>query len=652
MKIRSTAALVAALALPLVPSCSSGGGSDSFTIRNTRYGVAPSTVVAIRGQNLAFLADEATTNVVGMPGTSSQLNPNDTDTVDSVAIFVDTAAKTQTNLAVAALDLAWIGNELYLVVEETRDNFDWSGADGISGFVLLHWSKASGALAYVDDLVNDPDQKKIVAVGDYLFYASADVPSGALASSLRSVNTSLPLAPVDVATTDAGGALSPQIVRSEEGLVLLVLDENDEGRDLNGDTDATDAAVLALLDATEAGDPIHVVGRALASAAAPMRAKKIASHDWQVGFLVNEAAQGGTNLNDPTAIEFSPSWYPSQCGSAFSNGDDDTFDDVVQYLRFSAWTSNPVTSPVRNTGLVGVDKIAIANNFIATITPESAAAGVGEGNCDLNDDGDKADRVVRWARIETGTNPILPLNTAANILALFDAPGGTHGLSELDARFVIVVSEADENQDFNGDTLETFNLVAWLTPSTSVAAWDFTHGSQQTFAGASFVAEQPDRTRLNVAYEEKVFGDSLNDGTPQNPGDDDELDSVPTFADFSGSLLTFPGAGVALDLARPGIISAKGFGFYRIDELADDRDWNGDGSPDKVLFRSSFQEGRTFYFATLNSLDGPAIYVNGDETAPRTAAFLTIEVADGPSGGTDLNQDGDKNDLVLRWFSF
>ena len=38
----------------------------------------------------------------------------------------------------------------------------------------------------------------------------------------------------------------------------------------------------------------------------------------------------------------------------------------------------------------------------------------------------------------TGTTAILPLNSAANIHALDDTPGGTHGLAELQDRFVIV----------------------------------------------------------------------------------------------------------------------------------------------------------------------------------------------------------------------
>src|SRR5262249_38728905 len=159
---------------------------------------------------------------------------------------------------------------------------------------------------------------------------------------------------------------------------------------------------------------------------------------------------------------------------------------------------------------VGCRKIAIANDFIATITPEIGAADPNgaEGGCDLNGDGDTLDYVVRW--VQMAPTSVLPLTSAANLHALTDVPGGTHGLAELGYRFVIEVSEAQDNRDIDGDGAMTHDLVGWLQPTGSAGTntpWNFTHvlsNGGLAYAGASWMAEIPDRIRVNVAFEESV----------------------------------------------------------------------------------------------------------------------------------------------------
>ena len=118
---------------------------------------------------------------------------------------------------------------------------------------------------------------------------------------------------LDVATTDAVGPLSPRILGKDEGLLCLGLDETVEGRDLNGDGDATDTNVLALMDGTVTTGHVHSTGLAMPAGTPVFRARRTStsSHDWQVGFLVSEAAQDATNLNNPAL--FSGTWKPSQC---------------------------------------------------------------------------------------------------------------------------------------------------------------------------------------------------------------------------------------------------------------------------------------------------------------------------------------------------
>lgn len=623
-------------------ACSAGGGSDSqsFIVRATQWSVGGNTKIVTSGNLIAWVADEATTGAGG-----TDLN-GDADKTDGVAVGVVANTQTQFNVGVAAQDLTWIGSNLFLVVSETADGEDWNGDLDTGDTVLLRWTVGATTPTFVDE-IDMASSKKLVSFTTRLVYPTADAVTGANTSNLRTIDAATPTVITPVATTDAGGSLRPSILSQEEGLVFLALNESLETRVLNGDGDSTDSFVLALLDLRTAGASVQNVGKALPGTSAPVRAKLVAAADWQVGFLVSESAQGAANLDDPTT--FSPTWQPTQC---IGQADTDTNDNVLHYLRFAAWVSDPVSNPVRNTGLVGVDKIAIANGYIATITPESASNGtLGEGTCDLNQDGDKNDRVVRWTQMSTGTTAILPLNSAANIHALDDTPGGTHGLAELQDRFVIVVDEAQDDLDLNGDTLKTFDLVGWLLPSASTTPWQFLHTS--AYVGASWMNETRDRGRLGLALQEAVGGVSLNPGTTANPGDNDLLDSIPTFPVFSGAgVLTFPGVKIAVDPGNPGIVVTRGLGYYRTSESADSRDWTGDGDEnDRVLFRFTIARGTTNINGTSNSVTRNSIDVDVDTGSPACAAFLTDESLQGATG-SDINGDGDKTDLVVQYFVF
>jgi hypothetical protein len=643
--------LVVAIAGGIV-ACSSGGGSTapSFAVRRTTVSVASSTPTALSGKNLAFLADEATT---GAGGTDMNL---DGDKIDTIAVAVNMSSHAETNLDVAAQAVAWIGDELYLQVDEALDGHNWEVSDTGDKIVLLHWSAASGVLTFVDRLAA-AGTTKMIAVGTNLFYSAARAPALSMESNLGVIQSSDPLVPIEIVTQDTGGPLSPRLYAEDESLIALTLDETAEGRDLNGDADTTDTAVLALLDATLTTNAIRSTELALPALGSPWRAKRTSSssHDWEVGFLVSETDQGATNFNDPAL--FSASWKPTQCTGP--QADIDTTDDVLHFLKFADWDQDPVMDPPVNTGLVGTRKVAIANGYVATITPENDTPEIGaEGTCDLNADGDKLDYVVRWVHIAT---PVLPLTPAANIHALADIAGGAHGLSELENRFVIIVSEADDDLDLDGDAMKIFDLAGWLSPSGSGGSstpWDFTHGtSNSTFVGASWCQETPDHKRLDVALQEKVEGININSHVPPVAGEDlDTLDSVPTFADFTGSptRLAFPGVAIAVQPDNAGIVVARNYAFYRVDESDDSRNWNAPDTDenDFILFRTSLVQGISGSMGVLNAIPGrSAVDVNPDESSPFGAAFLADEQMQGPSG-TDLNGDGDASDIVLSYFKF
>lgn len=630
---------LAFVAIAAGSGCSGGGGSgsSSFSVRTTSQSVAANTHVAISGRHLAYLADEATTGATG-----TDFN-TDGDKIDSIAVVVDMNSNQQTVLNVAADELVWIGDELYLVTSEAEDDFDWNGDTDMTDLVLLHWSALTATVQRVDDLAS-AGTVHVVARGTNLFYASATAPVGALSTNLEIVSAGAPLVHTALASTDAVGPLSPRFITIDEGLVFLALDETAEARDLNGDADATDTAVLALFDGTVTNPVVRSTRLALPNLTAPLRATSSASHDWRVGFLVSETAQGATNLNLPSL--FSGSWQPPQC-----SGDDDadTLDNVLHTLSFAAWNSDPVAHAPVNTGLVGVRRICFANGFVATISLESD-----EGTCDLNGDGDTTDFVVRWTQVVDFGSPVLPVNAVADIHAVFDCPGGTRGLAELDDRFVIEVSETDDEFDVDGGGFN-HNLLGWLLPTNTAHAWDFTHGSgNTTFVGATWMAEVAGRSRLGVAFPENIAGVNVNAHTPPVTGEDtDTNDSLPTFADFTATnTLSFPGVAVAVDLDNAGITIGKNIAFYRVSEVDDRRDWNNDGDEtDIVLFRTSLTQATTNAMGVLNNvvLGGnptPSVLIDTVGT-PQGAAYLFDESIQ----GLDVNSDGTVH-FVVQYFRF
>jgi hypothetical protein len=657
----------ALLASILLAACSVGGGDDAFgfTVRRSHASVAGGTPISISGRYFALLADEATTGAGG-----TDMNA-DGDKIDSIAVLVNVNAGVETRLNVAATTVAMIEDEVYLVVDEALDGRNWETVDSGDKLVLLHIGGTTPA--QVPDFIDvlDPvPATKLIAYRSNLFFSRATQATDPLESNLAAIAAASPLTVIDVPTTDAVGKLAPRIYGKDEGLLFLTLDETFEARDLNGDADATDTSVLALLDGTLTSGTVHSTGLAMPAGTQPFRARRTStsSHDWQVGFLVSEAAQGATNLNNPAL--FSGTWKPSQCTG---QEDADATDWVLHFLSFALWDADDAANPPRNTGLVGCRKIAINNGYIATITPEHDAGENGgldaEGNCDLNGDGDEGDFVVRWVQMPvTVGGAILPLTPAAHIHALADVPGGTHGLAELGTRFVIQVSEFDDDLDINGDAQKNNDYLGWLLPTgtgNTNTPWDFVHGSTGNIVfGASWMREMVGRSRLQVGLVEKSYGVvnttpgfNLNIHTnPTVPGEDlDTLDSIAVFPGLVGNppYLDLPGVAIAVQTGNAGMVITKNVAFYRVSESEDSRDWNGDTlETGFVLFATSLSEQRSVGLGALNSLSGRlAIEFNEDESSPSVAVFLADEQLQG-AAGTDLNIDGDPSDLVISWFSY
>jgi len=625
-----------------VTACSSGSDepTEALVVRTSDFAVGATTPLVADGYQFAFLANEATSGSASPAAASRDLN-DDGDTLDDVAVLVDARTRIETSTGIAARRVVLLGDELYLSVDEARDDFDWSADGDKSDDVLLRFGGLSRDADLVAEL-SDADQPLVVAQGR-LWFAAEDGPNGVAQRGLHFVAELASTTPVAVQPQAPLVEIDePELVGAQAGCVFVLLDETSVGSDLNDDGDSTDANVLALVDAREATPVLRNTQKALASDSSPFDARADASGLLEVAFLVGEDAQGSTNLNTAVAVGSGSIWTESQCTSS---QDADALDEVLHYIRWPQWISG-LEPDARNTGLPGSDAVVLFDGFVAVDCDEAD-----HGGCDLNDDDDSTDTIARWAPIVAATAAIDPHSAVADMHPIDDVPGGTHGLCAFDDRLFIAYSEDDDSTtgggtDLDGNTFDDDVLVAWLNTTTN--QFKFNHTGGGVHVGTTWMRPSPTGDRLGVAITERVVGRSLNDG--QEGAASDELDSIPTFAFFSGSTLGFPGPGVAVKANDAGISSARVNGFYKVDEAADNFDWNGDGDKlDLVVRQSQLSIGSSRGMGTASGVaNAEAADYGGSPNGPSVAMFLTDEAM----AGGDLNGDGDAADLVVRWFRF
>ncbi|MDG1049042.1 MAG: hypothetical protein P8M11_09875 [Planctomycetota bacterium] len=625
----------------LAASCSSEETPpESFIVRNTEHAAASATEPLRADKDwMAYRLSEASQGAA--PGTDFN---GDGDTNDSIAVRENTRTRSTEVLNVAALELAFVDETLFILVDETQDGTDWNGDTDLNDRVLLFHAVGTPDPVFYDEVPSGLSGGLVSAAGR-LLYPSATAPTASMESNLYlaavAAAGAAPAAPAMVLTgTDLNNDGISYSVQSEKaGFVFLLADETVDG-ELNGDGDAVDNNILAVVDAGALTPQIVNVELALDAATSPDAVPVAGGGEWLAAFLVDEASQN-ENLNDPS--RFSSNWQPANCAAA---PDTDEADAVLHWFQLGDLITG---TPAVNTGLVGADQAyAMIDQFVGVVSPENEE-GSG-GGCDLNGDTDTNDLIFRWVAAADPLAPVLPVTSSARLHAVRDnLPGGSGGVVALEDTWAIVVDEVADGRNHDGEPSLDQDLVAAHVPSVSGQSWNFNHGSTFTTpVGVTWIqSDTEDASRFFAAITEESLEAGLGAGYNGNgDGDfDDSISTIPTVS--SGNRLTFPGVAYAVASNRPGLRVKQNVGVHRISEAAQGGlDINGDGdATDFVLQRFSITGAfASTYFATADDAPTPASYFQVG--AAEFGGFLTDEFM----AGGDLNGDGDLDDLVVRYY--
>ena len=638
--ILQTSTLLALSATLLATSCgeSDSGGTSTFVAKATTEAADPDFDPVVSGDFGAFLALEATT---GAAGTDIDGDGTPDDKVTMGISLLD-GVTYSTNLEAEAVYI--LDGEFFLVVDEIKNGVDYSGVGGITDLVLMHWNTTGGIdPVYVDDLERTAPIA-VVETAVSLYYATT-VAQGAGTTNLRLLDPAMPTLPVTVGVS--GSALtSCRILGESEDLLLVTVDENVDG-DTDGDGDGTDSFALALLDGTDVAAELSLTAVTVRSASTPFDAEALdimgdgtADEGWLVGVLADEITEDA-DLNDPAL--FASDWLPTVCENL---ADGDKTDEVLHYIYFGH--PDFATTPV-NTGLVGRSRVLVLDGgYVATVSPEIDA------NCDFNGDGGLGDLIPRFcAAVDPalGSMGVLPPTAGGLMDALvLDPAGGSLGMVELEGNLVILVSEANDNEDHDSDGLNTHDLLAYVDDLDTDMAWEYELGTPEggfTVVGASWLGAEAVIDRIAVGFQESTLDENLNGGCGAIPKDSDTDDSVAAWIHFEPEGLIIPGIGFSVDEFNMGGVFAGGNLFFRMDEAADDTDYNNNGLKTEVVLTRNPVGAvgcSPKAIGTLHNLVKPAIFSDN----VRGGVFMTDE----KEALVDVNMDGDEDDFVLRWMRF
>ena len=630
---RTLAGALAIAGVCLATACSSDDSEPPFTLKTSVRTYLGTTPLASEDGWAIVLADEATSNG------GTDLN-GDGDTTDQVAIGIDLRNGQEINTGVAASLAAVEGTRVFMTVDEAGNN-SWDG-DLDDDEVLVTWTPGTGVefVAEVDDVL-DP----IVGRGGRVWFTGNGVPAAG-DTDLFFVDVGAPTTPFNVVpVTDPGGTsgLELRLIDSESELLVYTADESPVGADLNGDLDTGDNAVLFLVEARGEVPSARNVGLALPASSSDMVTTEFLSTDtYLVAFLVDEAGQGATNFNggsDPAV----------HCTS----DDTDTTDAVLHFLRWELGDLAVDTDPPVNARIAArlapSARLLANEDFVAALVNE---ADQGDLGCDMNQDGDQTDVILRWAPTTAPTtNPegLVDLLHAVNTAV----PGGAQGAVELAGQFMVA------DLDTLGGLGSPENFLFWANPATSVNfTSDFFDPPTSDVPvppaitiGVDWMSADQSISRNPIGLLEEAAMANLNQGCLgflKDNGTADEVDTIAAWVryDADDAQMRRAGAGWAVPQQNSGLVIAASRAFFRASEPDDGFDWNGDGDQnDFVLFRTPVTVCSTTNMGTTANLTGePTIYGDG--------LFGAVFYADESAAGADLNGDGTTGGLALRFFRF
>ncbi|MEM9799691.1 MAG: hypothetical protein AAGA20_05140 [Planctomycetota bacterium] len=642
-----------ALAAVIAAGCSSDDEDDeeaeAFVVQNSFSAAAtPAEPLDAFGDLLVWRMSEA-----GQGAGGTDFN-GDGDFNDAVPVRQDTVSPIQVRLDVATRSLEIAQGTLFLVVSEADDSRDWNSDLDTNDLVLLYHTGGPDPVFY--DELEPGTSDDIAVVGGNVVYASAIAPTLPNETNLMRARVSSvgaapdPPASIPTGADPVGDGITFEVIGSEGDIVFLVADETVDG-DLNGDTDANDETIFAVLDARSQMPEAVLSGLPMAAASTPTAASVSSGNDWLVAFLVDEDAQEA-NLNDPGL--FPPNWQPSNCMSLDDNDEDDA---VLHWFQLADLVAG--TAPV-NTGLVGDDDgiaYALRNQFVGVVSFEQDE-GV-SGGCDLNGDGDKDDPIFRWIDASDPMNPILPVVAPARLLAVDDdLPGGSGGVVRMSNAWVLAVDEAaDGRSEYDDDSANDRVLIGVHRPEAQGQSWRFLHGTNNpgTPIGVTWMTEDresPGRFFAAATEDSLALGQNAPaDGDFNGDGDgDDSLPTIPVILDDgspASNRLAFPGITIATSRTTSGLVVKENVAVHRVSEADQgDTDLNGDGDTNDLVLQRFSLVGAfpATYIGTSNAEATPAATFQSGNA--NFGAFVTDEF----SANVDLNADGDQADAVIRYF--
>ena len=208
------------------------------------------------------------------------------------------------------------------------------------------------------------------------------------------------------------------------------------------------------------------------------------------------------------------------------------------------------------------------------------------------------------------------------LIALANTAGGTRGATDLAGRFIVVVDEAADKRSYDGVAGTDNTLIGWLDPSAGASAqWTFDHNAGAAGfqgAGARWMGEQPDRTRVGAGFQESVFGNRIN-------------------ANLGWYETTDQNRQVGIDASWTNHVNAiwrtLGEPGRQISVYADSQDLSGDGYEFELTANITPEWRTSFNWSMTKQIT--------DNVSPRTVAYMAAHRATWEArGALDLDRTG------------